>query len=541
MGVTLRDGCWAAGGVKKFHQIYAAAADAVHARDYPGAMNLLEEAISLAPNSIDALQLYGALAVKLGDYDRGLPYIQKAIELDNWTNPEVVSNYIQALRLDGRMEKALEVARKAVALFPTSISLLVNSAYAFMDAKDIHSTDLFEAVLKLRPDNLDYWQGLIEVYLRLGLIKEAEAVAKRGAKLHPQSGRMMYYLGHCAQLQDRITEALELYQISTQLDPSDREAWAGIGGAFQELGQLEDAADVYSRIAEISMNDHAFLNNFGALLTNMDHRHEEGEMYLRKAIEMKPDSLKTLANLGTYYHDEGSIPLAREMFHRASAAYQSRHTEHNNLFGLRAALILPQVPSSYENMVDERNRLERELREFIAHSPPTGPKDVLDGVFDRTVFYIQYHGFNDRLIQELISEVYRKNILDFEVFNELANPSLSAIAMNYQKKSKKIRVGFISKFFGVFEPHALLLDGVMQYLPRSKFEVYAFPVTRSDGKPLAPGISEGADVIVPLSLNHAEATIAVSAAGLDILVFADTQSEPMTHFMCHHRIAPVQV
>lgn len=62
-------------------------------------------------------------------------------------------------------------------------------------------------------------------------------------------------------------------------------------------------------------------------------------------------------------------------------------------------------------------------------------------------------------------------------------------------------MGFISKFFGVFEPHALLLDGVMKYLPRSQFVVVALPVARTDGKPLAPTVAEASDFIYEVSLR----------------------------------------
>ena len=63
---------------------------------------------------------------------------------------------------------------------------------------------------------------------------------------------------------------------------------------------------------------------------------------------------------------------------------------------------------------------------------------------------------------------------------------------------KKKRIAFISKFFAIFEPHGLLLDGVMKYLPRSEFEVIALPVARTDPKALSPGVAEAVDQIVPV-------------------------------------------
>ena len=56
------------------------------------------------------------------------------------------------------------------------------------------------------------------------------------------------------------------------------------------------------------------------------------------------------------------------------------------------------------------------------------------------------------------------------------------------KTHRRTRVGFLSKFLGLFEPHGLLLDGVMAHLPRDEFEVWALAVARTDGKPLAWGV-----------------------------------------------------
>ena len=42
--------------------------------------------------------------------------------------------------------------------------------------------------------------------------------------------------------------------------------------------------------------------------------------------------------------------------------------------------------------------------------------------------------------------------------------------------AKKARIGFLSKFFGEHEPHGLLLEGVVQHLPRRFFTVVVLPI-----------------------------------------------------------------
>ena len=103
------------------------------------------------------------------------------------------------------------------------------------------------------------------------------------------------------------------------------------------------------------------------------------------------------------------------------------------------------------------------------------------------------------------------------------------------------RVGFISKFMGLFEPHGSLLDGVMASLRRDRFRVIGLPVVRTDGKPLAPAISRACDEVHEVPLSHHEARALVGSLQLDMLIFADTLSEPVTHFMSHCRLASVQI
>ena len=111
---------------------------------------------------------------------------------------------------------------------------------------------------------------------------------------------------------------------------------------------------------------------------------------------------------------------------------------------------------------------------------------------------------------------------------------------DYDKLHKRVRVGFISKFFGIFEPHGMLLDGIMNYLPRSQFIIVALSIARTDGKPLNPTINDAADEVIEIPLSYKYAREIIGDLDLSILVFADTMSEPMTHFLAHSRISPLQ-
>jgi hypothetical protein len=60
--------------------------------------------------------------------------------------------------------------------------------------------------------------------------------------------------------------------------------------------------------------------------------------------------------------------------------------------------------------------------------------------------------------------------------------------------AKKIRVGFVSKFFGEDEPHGELLEGVVAHLPRHMFTTIVLHIA-SPGQSVSPTLARAADEV----------------------------------------------
>ena len=221
---------------------------------------------------------------------------------------------------------------------------------------------------------------------------------------------------------------------------------------------------------------------------------------------------------------------------------------------------------AWAQMLQQRSDLTRLLLD-LKMEDSNGPSKALSSVklgvddslekldFMGSHFYISYHGLNDRYLQELVVSLYHSHLnIDYTASHLLLpvghrswsesadDASVSDVvgAASTSPSMRKVKVGFISKFFGIFEPHGMLLDGVMKYLPRDRFVVYGLPVSQR-AKPMSPTIRDACDVVLEVSLNYRHAQSMVEQLQLDILIFADTMSEPMTHFLAHSRLAPLQV
>ena len=224
---------------------------------------------------------------------------------------------------------------------------------------------------------------------------------------------------------------------------------------------------------------------------------------------------------------------------------------------IRINSMLSPISSNWSQMLIERFEIEKNLLQMLFNDN-SNEIASLDSNMDRIPFYIVYHGFNDRYMQELFSLIYHKyiNNINFHGINLLnINKTIDSFnneilllddnnklsdSMNYQPK-RNIRIGFMSKFFGIFEPHGLLLDGIIKYLPRNIFQVIVLPVARTDSKPLAYNIIHDSDELYEIPFMHNAAAKLIASLNIDIIIFADVLSEPVNYYLAYARLAKVQV
>jgi predicted O-linked N-acetylglucosamine transferase (SPINDLY family) len=385
-------------------------------------------------------------------------------------------------------------------------------------------------------------------------------------------------LGTAYQFQHKLDIALKTYLYAETLDNESYSLKGNIAATYQGLGMAKDALRYYEMALPHSVNDAGLYNNYGALLGIMG-RDDEQAVWLEKALEIKPTLLPALINLAGYYQDEGDLVRARDMTRRArESSALSTGVEMADYSGpllrLRDALMLSPVTASWEQMYEERVNFTQSLQQILdsvlSSTEPLTKVDV-DTSLDRIHFYVSYHGLNDRALQDLVMRLYHLHLrieyrsphvlplaqADFPDWvqpsasaqpslpaltpSAAALPSTAQLSLVSLPLPRRARIGFLSKFFGIFEPHGMLLDGVMRYLPRDRFEVLALPVARADTKPLSPSVAASCDSVHEVSLTYSHAQIIIQNLHLDVLVFADTVSEPMSHFLAHSRLAPIQV
>jgi tetratricopeptide (TPR) repeat protein len=548
---------------KDFEAQVVQAAELLSADKLNDARSILEPLLKAYPNNVDINQLYATLWLKSGDQPKlAIEYYEKAIRLPGDKNPAIYSNYLEALRADGRHEDARKIGLELLEKKMIPFSSLTCTFYlnlgliekSFLNLQNAY--DLLNTAIQCDRTSLTAWSNLAEVLVQAGMFPDAEKVAREAIDIFPKEDFYLYYiLGTALHHQKKLNGALNAYLIAESLNDKHLITKANIAAAFQGLGRAVDALYYYQQIIPLMPNDGGVRNNYGALLGTMNRKDEE-IYWLEEALKLDPTMEHAMINLAGHYQDEGLLQKAGHYLLMAE-----NNTMDRTLLRLRYALMLSPVPFSYRQVLNERMRIIHNLR-VILQSPPKALAE-LDTTLDRIHFYLSYHGFNDRNFQQGIGEIYHLHIKDINYTKPsllLSAPLMSSNSvynsvqdfLRFEKRTqkevkpltttkRKSRIGFISKFFGIFEPHGMLLDGVMKYLPKDEFEVICLLIARTDLKPPAPTVIESCNEVYEISLVFQHAMNIINSIPVDVLIFADVVSEPINHFLAFNRIAPIQV
>ena len=515
------------------------------------------------------------ISLELGLLSDGLQYLETAYSIVGPRDAGITANYIEVLRRSGNALKAREIGHLSLRWFDDyegsggaggkadAAPVYVNLAVVEKSLGDAEAAmRLVREALALDRTILSAWKLGAEILLQQPQsLEEAELFIAEALEVFPSEGQLHFMLGTVAHHRSKLDLALQSYLAAEALDGGIYSVKGNIAVVLQTMGRYDEALYYYElALAHRTEDDASLLNNYATLLGILGDK--EGETtWLEATLSVDPFFEQALLNLARSNQIEGNISQAAEYIRPLKA-----RSDRPQLLDLRIALLLSPVTESWAQMLQQRSDLTRLLldlrmedsngRSKALLSVKHGVDDSLEKLdFMGSHFYISYHGLNDRYLQELIVSLYHSHLnIDYTASHLLLpvghrswsesadDASMSDVggAASTSPSMRKVKVGFISKFFGIFEPHGMLLDGVMKYLPRDRFVVYGLPVSQHD-KPLAPTVKESCDFIVDLSGVHSEAQSMVEQLQLDILIFADTMSEPMTHFLAHSRLAPLQV
>lgn len=111
-------------------------------------------------------------------------------------------------------------------------------------------------------------------------------------------------------------KSIECFKKSAEADKDFYRAWAYLGMAYAQLGQLDPAIDAYRKCIDIAPQYHKAFNNVGELYRRkglLDY----AAMVFKMATEIEPGISHYFYNLGITYFEIGMYAQAEEAFAQA--------------------------------------------------------------------------------------------------------------------------------------------------------------------------------------------------------------------------------
>lgn len=440
------------------------------------------------------------------------------------------------------------------------------------------------------PGRVESLHLLAQLQLQLGLLAEAEQVARLAVERAPQWADCHYTFGRVLKAAGQLGAAIEQYRLALQIDPGKPRYFCSLGVAFREAGQPEAAIASYQAALTLDPANREARNNLANVLRESG-REQEAAGYdgdraaltrqldqlvneaatlhargdYKQALERWSDVLRLAPDSASAHHARGATLHELRMFEDA-LTYEERaleldanhlpaldgacklamiagETEKVRRYGARlgslrpsdalkikARLALPVVNESVSDIAAVRRDFDTGLDELL--TTPLSVTDPIDtlGILS---FYLAYHGENNRPLQEKLGRLMLH-----------ACPSLNWEAphcRDYRRHTGRLRVGFASE---LFRNHSIgkTSSGLMAELDRGRFEVFALNLPGSSRADDATRqwMRQRTDHWLTLegSLDHVRRSIA--DLRLDILFYQDIGMMPSSYFLAFARLAPLQ-
>lgn len=497
------------------------------AGNFEAAERICGELLQAHPDDAGALHRLGVLAYVQGRPRDAIALIERAVEREP-DRPEIHVSLCLALlaagehqRFEACVQAAETVCRTLLAREPQNADAL-HRLGVLCDLRGEHRTavGLLEQARALDPANA-------EIYNDLGLAVLADRQPEPAARHFQEALRANpQYIGAASNLalaleaQGKFDEAIAACRRVLELKPDFPLAWFNLGSLLHRHGEQDEAEQSFLRALQLRPDYAEAHNNLGSVYEEQRQLERAIACY-RTALKLKPLDIQPHLSLARLLHNLGQMEEAEAVYRNAQKNIRDAGLD------IHLATMLPPIMPRAAEIAGARERYERELNALLERQLHIDDLQA-EGLSN---FFLPYHGFNDKHLQQLLAQVYLKARPDLPWSGAAPRPAAQA--------KRKLKIGFIS---GFFKNHSIgkLTSGLITHLSREKFEVTTLfaPPFKDDGTSRFIVAHTDEHHILPADLHAARVFIA--GLGLDVLFYTDIGMDLFTYFLAFSRLAPAQ-
>ncbi len=216
------------------------------AKDYPNALALFQQALTLEPDAPDIYYYIGETYRGQGNYRSARDACQEAINLDSAFAPAFLGRARANLGLDPNADIIADL-NEAINQDPNfAEAYITRGAYLLVSSPSAAKTDL-ETALEITPDSAPAWLYLADAQLALGENDAALESATRANELDMTLIPVYLTLARAYIATGQTAQAVGVLQTYTIFAPDDTSAFLQLGTAYNAAGEYEAAVAILNK------------------------------------------------------------------------------------------------------------------------------------------------------------------------------------------------------------------------------------------------------------------------------------------------------
>lgn len=284
---------------------------------------LYKELLTISPDDINILNLYGMLCLSRKEYIKAIELLSKAVVLKK--NPVVITNLAKAYFLNNEINNAIKMYITALEISPN--------------------------------DDTFYSLGL--AYKKSGRIKDSEKSYLNALKLNPDHYGSLYNLSLMYKEMKDIKNSLEYAQKALTVNKRDEDLYTLLSGLYEEKGEYENAIRSLESAVNLNNGKSVYFYNLGVLYSKiMKYKHALDNYKL--SVLLNPDNYEAYTNMASIYKDN--------LKDTDKALCYLEHARKINNSETNAGLMISQI---YRERFDNRKSIEilEELKTIAPNNP----------------------------------------------------------------------------------------------------------------------------------------------------------------------------
>jgi tetratricopeptide (TPR) repeat protein len=285
-------------------------------------VDLVRQAANVAPIFPPALYADGFVALKQGRYVDALARFREAAAVDPLTASggaiERTRQGASELR-QGQLPEALEHLTASAQSAPdiSETHRVLGMAY-WADERFDNAIDHFRAAIRLRSDDERAHVALADVLVAAGKLSDAEQVLKDTIRTVPRSGQARYNLGRLYDLQQKWSDAAQMFEAAGDFNPviGLDYLYQTTARSYLSLPDFDAAVAAATKRTDVNPNNAEAHRVLGDLYLQQG-RDEEALTELLAALLINPQSAQSYGGIAQAHLRAGRYPDAEEASRRA--------------------------------------------------------------------------------------------------------------------------------------------------------------------------------------------------------------------------------